>query len=75
VGDSGKREPGGPSSPSGFELAGLGVYLAAVVVIPLIAGLRVDAAFNSGPLGLGLGLILGIVAGFAGVYVRFRRYL
>ncbi len=75
MGDGGKRGPGGPSSPSGFELAGLGVYLAAVVVIPLIAGLRVDAAFNSGPLGLGVGLILGIVAGFAGVYVRFRRYL
>jgi len=75
VGNGDKRGPGGPSSPSGIELVGLGVYLAAVVVVPLIAGLRIDAAFNSGPLGLGLGLILGIVAGFAGVYVRFRRYL
>jgi F0F1-type ATP synthase assembly protein I len=63
------------TSPSGMELAGLGVFLAAVVVIPLVIGLRVDAALGSSPVGLGLGLVLGILAGFAGVYVRFRRYV
>jgi F0F1-type ATP synthase assembly protein I len=64
-----------PAGPTGMELAGLGVFLATVVVIPLIAGLRIDAALDSSPAGLVLGLVLGIVAGFAGVYVRFRRYI
>lgn len=64
-----------PSSPSGNELAGLALFLAAVVVIPLILGLRLDAWLNSSPLGIILGLLLGIVAALAVVYVRFKRYL
>lgn len=62
-------------SPSGAELLGLGVYLAVVVVLPLLVGLRVDDALGSAPAGLVAGLALGILCGFAGVYVRFRRYL
>lgn len=71
------RDPdrGGGDSPSGVELLGLGVYLAAVVVIPLLIGIRVDDALGSSPAGLVVGLATGILAGFAGVYVRFRRYL
>jgi len=53
----------------------LGVFLCAVIVIPLFVGLRIDDVLHSSPLGLVLGLVVGIVAGFAGVYVRFRRYL
>jgi len=53
----------------------MGLYLALVVVIPLFAGLRIDDALHSSPLGLVLGLLIGIVAGFSGVYLRFRRYL
>jgi F0F1-type ATP synthase assembly protein I len=53
----------------------MGLFLAVVVVIPLFVGLRIDEARNSSPLGLVLGLLIGIVAGFSGVYVRFRRYL
>jgi len=45
------------------------------VVLPLLVGLRVDEAYHSGPAGLVVGLLVGILAGFAGVYVRFRRYL
>lgn len=72
--DGGAPPPQGPS-PSGLELAGLGVFLAAVVVLPLFLGIRADAAFGTAPLGIGLGLLLGILAGFAGVYMRFKRYL
>ncbi|HZS15435.1 MAG TPA: hypothetical protein VFC09_12625 [Candidatus Dormibacteraeota bacterium] len=71
-------EPSGPGdrdAPSGAELLGLGVFLAVVVVVPLFVGIRVDDALGSSPAGLGLGLALGILCGFAGVYVRFRRYL
>jgi F0F1-type ATP synthase assembly protein I len=44
------------------------------VVIPLFIGLRIDDAMHSTPLGFGLGLLIGIVAGFSGIYLRFRRY-
>ena len=63
----------GPA-PAGAELAGLGLYLCAAVVIPLFIGLRIDDAMHSTPLGFGLGLLIGIVAGFSGIYLRFRRY-
>jgi F0F1-type ATP synthase assembly protein I len=65
----------GGDSPSGAELLTLGVFLAVVVVVPLLAGLAIDHALGSSPAGLGGGLALGILCGFAGVYVRFRRYL
>jgi F0F1-type ATP synthase assembly protein I len=44
-------------------------------VVPLLVGLRVDDALHSSPVGLVVGLLIGIVAGFSGVYVRFRQYL
>lgn len=62
-------------SPSGLELLGLGAYLAAVVVIPLLIGIKVDDSLGSSPAGLVAGLAIGILCGFAGVYVRFRRFL
>ena len=53
----------------------MGVFLAVVVVLPLLGGARLDDALGTGPAGLVFGLVLGILAGFAGLYVRFRRYL
>ncbi|HYY47000.1 MAG TPA: hypothetical protein VE951_08065 [Candidatus Angelobacter sp.] len=61
--------------PSGGELAGLGVFLAAAVVLPLLAGVAVDALIHTGPLFLFLGLVIGIVAGVAVVVTRVRQYL
>jgi F0F1-type ATP synthase assembly protein I len=62
-------------APSGGELAGLGVFLAAVVVVPLLIGAVLDSAIHTAPLLLLAGLVLGIVAGGAVVYTRFKRYL
>jgi F0F1-type ATP synthase assembly protein I len=53
----------------------MGLYLCVAVVLPLFVGLRIDDAHHSSPAGLVVGLLVGIVAGFAGVYARFRRYL
>ena len=62
-------------TPSGGELAGLGVFLAVVVVGPLLIGAVLDNAIHTAPLLLLAGLALGIVAGGAVVYTRFKRYL
>ena len=64
-----------PSTPSGVELAAMGLFLAACVVLPLLGGLWVDGRLHSSPAGVLLGLLLGIVAACLAVYQRFRRYL
>jgi F0F1-type ATP synthase assembly protein I len=67
--------PDGRDSPSGRELVGLSVFLAVVVLIPLMAGLALDSAIHTGPLFLLVGLVVGIAGAGGGVYMRFRRYL
>ena len=62
-------------APSGSELAGLGVFLAAAVVLPLLIGAVLDNLIHTAPLLLFVGLVIGIVAGGAVVYTRFKQYL
>lgn len=67
-----------PSStgPSGAELAGLGMALAAAVVVPMVVGYVVDGALRTSPLFLFVGLALGIIAAVALVYTRYvTRYM
>ena len=67
--------PKGAEEPSGRELIGLGVFLAASVVVPLVGGLWLDAGLHTGPLFFLIGLVVGIVAAVGVVYTRFvRRY-
>jgi Na+/proline symporter len=63
------------SSPSGLELAGLGLYLAVAVAVPLLVGVLVDRAAHSSPLGLLAGLVVGIAAAVIGLWAELRRYL
>lgn len=61
--------------PSGAELAGLGVMLAAAFVAPMVLGVVLDGVLRTSPLFVFAGLALGIVAAVAVVYVRYvRRY-
>ncbi|TMC54899.1 MAG: hypothetical protein E6J20_02970 [Chloroflexi bacterium] len=61
--------------PSGAELAGLGVMLAAAFVAPMVLGVVLDGVLRTSPLFVFVGLALGIVAAVAVVYVRYvRRY-
>jgi len=69
---NGKR--GGTEGPSGVELIGLGIVLAVAVVLPLLFGIWFDAARHTSPVGVGVGLLLGIVAAIALIYQRFKRY-
>ncbi|HEV2954104.1 MAG TPA: hypothetical protein VG015_08435 [Candidatus Dormibacteraeota bacterium] len=67
--------PEGRKSPSGAELAGLGVFLAAAVVLPFLGGLALDGALHSAPIGVMSGLFVGIAAAVGAGYSRFKRYL
>src|SRR2546428_558229 len=48
---------------------------AAVVVLPLLIGAVLDNLIHTAPLLLFVGLVIGIVAGGAVVYTRFKQYL
>jgi F0F1-type ATP synthase assembly protein I len=66
-----------PSStgPTGAELAGIGMALAAAVVVPMVLGYVADGALRTSPLFVFVGLAAGIIAAVALVYVRYvRRY-
>jgi len=64
------------TGPSGAELAGLGMALAAAVVVPMFLGFMLDGALHTSPLFLFVGLAVGIIAAVALVYTRYvRRYM
>ena len=64
------------TGPSGAELAGLGMALAAAVVVPMVLGYVVDSALRTTPLFIFVGLAVGIVAAVALVYTRYvRRFM
>jgi F0F1-type ATP synthase assembly protein I len=66
----------GSDGPSGRDLAGLGLVLAASVLVPLIGGSLLDGALHTGPLLLFVGLVVGIAAAVAVVYVGYvKRFL
>ena len=61
--------------PTGAELAGLGVALAAAFVVPFLLGVVLDGALRTSPLFLFVGLLVGIGAAVAVVYTRYvKRY-
>ena len=62
--------------PSGAELAGLGVALAAAFVVPFLLGVILDGALHTSPVFLFAGLVVGIAAAVGVVYTRYvKRYL
>lgn len=68
---SGPRQAG----PTGAELLGLSAFIAVCILVPLVAGLLIDSTAHSSPLGLLVGLAVGILAAGFGTVSRLRRYL
>jgi F0F1-type ATP synthase assembly protein I len=64
-----------PSSagPSGADLAGLGLYFAAAVLIPIVIGAFLDGRFHTGPWFVLVGLFVGLVAGAAAIWLKVRE--
>jgi F0F1-type ATP synthase assembly protein I len=61
--------------PSGAELIGLGVLLAASFVVPIVLGVLLDGALRTSPVFVFVGLAAGILAAIGVVYARYvKRY-
>jgi F0F1-type ATP synthase assembly protein I len=71
---AGDRGTGG-QGPSGVELLGLSVLLAAVFVLPLVGGLVIDGVAHTAPLFVLIGVCVGVIGAGATIYTRFKRYL
>ncbi|HZU75281.1 MAG TPA: AtpZ/AtpI family protein, partial [Dehalococcoidia bacterium] len=74
-GDGRRSRPAQSEPPSAGELAGMGLTIAVALVLPALAGLGVDAVLRTSPLGVLIGLLIGIIAACAFAVNRFRRYL
>lgn len=56
-------------------LIGVGFFIAASIVLGVVAGRWLDGKLNSGPFWTVFGLILGIAVAFYGVYSMLRPFL
>jgi F0F1-type ATP synthase assembly protein I len=74
MGDGG-NEPTTGSGLRGRDLIGIGGLLVGAVVGGLVIGLLVDQAAGTSPLFVLVGILLGIVAGGVGFWVRIRSAL
>jgi F0F1-type ATP synthase assembly protein I len=63
-----------PSNPTtGSDLAGIGMYLAGAVLVPLIAGVFLDSALHTAPAFVLIGLFVGLVAGGIAIWLKVRE--
>ena len=54
-------------------MAGIGIYLAAAVLLPLLGGVALDNALHTAPVFVLVGLFVGLVAGAAGIWLKVRE--
>ena len=65
-----------PSTPtSGSDLAGIGLYLAGAVLVPLIGGVLLDNVLHTAPVFVLIGLFVGLVAGGIVIWLKVRELL
>jgi F0F1-type ATP synthase assembly protein I len=80
----GEHEPATPSEqdksgikdlPSVFELLTMGMTVALILAVFVIAGIWADRAWGTAPWGLLIGITLGAVAAVVSVVKQVRRFL
>jgi len=54
-------------------MAGIGIYLAAAVLLPLLGGVALDKALGTAPVFVLVGLVVGLAAGAAGIWLKVRE--
>ncbi len=59
--------------PTGADLAGVGLYFAAAVLIPIVIGALLDGRLHTGPWFVLVGLFVGLAAGAAAVWMKVKE--
>ena len=61
------------TGPSGADMAGIGIYFAAAVLLPLLGGVALDSVLHTAPVFVLVGLVVGLAAGGAAVWLKVRE--
>jgi len=73
--ESGLPPPEPKSLPGAAAFLGMGTTVAACIGVGVWLGVVADGHFNSAPVGLIAGLLLGVGAAVSSVVVQVRRFL
>lgn len=65
--------PPQPNPTKGSDLAGIGLYLAGAVLVPLVGGALLDSALHTAPVFVLIGLFVGLVAGGIAMWLKVRE--
>ena len=64
-----------PASRPGASSPGIGVSIAVALIVPLLLGVGVDALLHTSPIGVLIGLLVGITAACYIAFAQFKRYI
>lgn len=64
-----------PTKPSGAQLTGMGISIAAAMIVPLILGVLVDSFLHTSPFGVLVGLLAGITFSCYVAVAQLRPYV
>lgn len=67
-------KPTPSTGPTGADMAGIGIYFAASVLLPLLAGVAVDRWLKTAPVFVLVGLVVGLAAGATGIWLKVREF-
>lgn len=54
-------------------MAGIGIFFAASVLLPLLGGVALDSWLHTAPVFVLVGLVVGLGAGAAGIWLKVRE--
>ncbi len=61
------------AGPTGADMAGIGIFFAASVLLPLLGGVALDNWLHTAPVFVLVGLVVGLAAGAAGIWLKVRE--
>jgi hypothetical protein len=60
--------------PTGADMAGIGIFFAGAVLLPLLGGVALDRVLNTAPVFVLVGLVVGLVIGGFGLWFRIKEF-
>jgi len=55
-------------------MAGIGIYFAAAVLLPLLGGVALDKMLHTAPVFVLVGLVVGLAAGATGIWLKVKEF-
>jgi len=62
------------TGPTGADMAGIGIYFAAAVLLPLLGGVALDKMLHTAPVFVLVGLVVGLAAGGTGIWLKVKEF-